>query len=350
MLARKADFGGAFTSLSAVWEAPGIGPARFTELVIALGVDTIPHTPTLSQGDTQPAHPRDSASATELEFSYEVMKEGLGPTAGTIIARACSRCASFAPGFNSELGVWEAQVEITGLVLDGEDDNVAVSIQMDERMQPYDWLQPLDKAVPQFQFPAKMQLNNSMIIKAKIKATGEVISLVSRDVPCQAGRIVDWPPYGVRLHSQREINYVDASQPLGPPLLKIGDATTYLTGPAYFFLHRPDIMKYEYIPGDGPRDLPAVRLEWAAMPVDLPTTDMFHHYHVYRSPNPDFGEGGWANVSGAIFENEWVDPNPPSGPLHYRVVCVTKTIFGDNYEAPPGQIKRVEPGISLFRV
>ena len=242
------------------------------------------------------------------------------------------------------------QVKISGLVLDGEDDHVAVSIQMDERMLPYDWMQPLDKTAASFQFPAKMQLNNSMIIKARIKATGETISLVSRDVPCQAGRIADWPPYGVRLHSQREINYVDASKPLDPPVLRIGDATTYLTGPGYFFLHRPDITEYAYVPGAGPRDLPAVKLKWAPMPKGLPTTDMLSHYHVYRTPNPDYGETSWLNVSGRVYENSWVDPNPPTGPIFYRIASVTVTTFGDDYEAPPGQVKRVEPSASLFRV
>jgi hypothetical protein len=339
-----------FNTLNEVLAAPGLGAARFTELVLALGVDVVPFVPRISQSDQQPSDPRISASETELEFKYDLTKAGFNGIGGTIICRACSRCSAFAPGLNSQLNTYEAQVEITGLVLSGEDEHVKAAIEMDERMKPYDWMHPLDAGAKEFQFPAKMQLNNSMIIKTEIKSTGERLSLVSRDVPCQAGRVINWPPYGVRLHSQREINYVDAREPLGPPVLRIGDATTYLTGPGYFFLHRPDIIEYRYIPAGGIRDLPAVELKWKPMPSGLPTTEMHDHYHVYRSQDPDLGEGSWVNVSGCVHGPEWVDPNPPAGPLYYRVACVTVTILGDDYEAPYGQVKRVEPAVSVFRV
>lgn len=351
ILDARATAGGRFTSLDQVSGVPGLGAARFTELVLALGTDPVPFVPDVSQRDYQPAGARPSASMTELEFEYKIVApgpfEGLG---GAVVARACSRCAAFAPSFNNELEVWESQVEITGLVLGGEDDNIAVAITMDERMLPFDWMQPLDKQAGQFQFPAKMQLNNSMIIKAKLKSTDEVITLVSRDVPCQAGRVINWPPHGMRLHAQRKIVYVREDDPLGKPVLEIGDATTYLTGPCVFFDHRADITEYQYIAGAGPRDLPAVRLVWRPVPADAPGGDLLDHYHVYRSMNPRLGEGGWQNVSGHVSENTWIDPNPPRGPLYYHVVCVTKTLLGDDYEGPPGQVKRVEPADSVFRV
>lgn len=339
-----------FSALAEVEALEYLGPSRFTELVLALGVDVTPVIPDLSQGTTQPRVPRPSASVTDLEFKYRLnlpvpdeKKEGI------IVARACSRCSVYAPAFNKELGVWESQVKITGLVLDGENDDIAVSITMDERMRPYDWMQPLDTSAKQFQFPAKMQLNNSMIIKAQIKATGQNISLVSRDVPCQAGRVNSWPPYGARLHSQRNIQYVDASNPLGPPIVEILDATTYLTEACEFFIHRADIQSYEYKPAKSTRDLPAVSLEWRGVRREVPGGQLFNHYHVYRSQDPTLGDGSWANVSGPIQRTEWVDPNPPNGPLYYRVVPVHITTFGDYYEGPSGQEFRVEPKVSVFR-
>src|SRR5262249_19973113 len=305
----------------------------------------------ISQGLLQPSEPRISASMTELHFNYEIVAPGpLQGTTGEIVARACSRCSSFAPSFNKELNVWESQIEITGLALSGEDQAVSMAITMDERMQPYDWMQPLDKSAPQFQFPAKMQLNNSMILKTRVKATGETMTLVSRDVPCQAGRVTNWPPYGVRLHTQREITYYDSNDPLGQPVVKILDGTTYLTGPAIFFLHRPDILEYEYIPAQGERDLPAVRLTWRAMPVGIEGADLHDHYHVHRTSDPEQGEAGWQQVSGHAKDNTWVDPNPPRAPLYYRVACVLRTGLGDDYEGPPGQTRRVEPAASVFRV
>jgi hypothetical protein len=246
--------------------------------------------------------------------------------------------------------VWESQVKITALILDGENDDIAVSITMDQRMLPYDWMHPLDASAGRFQFPAKMQLNNSMILKTRIKATDEVLSLVSRDVPCQVGRVTNWPPYGMRLHTQDQILYYNADDPLGDPVLRITDGTTYLLGECALLSHRADTTEYEYIAATGERDLPAVSLTWRPVPADPSASESSVHYHVYRSPDPDLGVGSWVNVSGCVTANAWVDPNPPRGPLYYKVVPTLTTIFGDDYEGLPGQVLRVEPKESVFRV
>ena len=107
VLSHRDTLGAHVMSLDTIATVEGISPARFTELIIALGVDTIPYVPRLSQGDTQPAHPRDSASSTELEFTYEILNPALPPHTGIIVARYCTRCASFAPGYNEERKSWE---------------------------------------------------------------------------------------------------------------------------------------------------------------------------------------------------------------------------------------------------
>jgi hypothetical protein len=252
-----------FTSLEQLWNVDGLGPARFVELVRSIA-DTDPVTvPDLGRTAPGLGLPVFSASETELQFSYEVLADGpLQGMTGATVARYCTACQTTAASFNGELKTWESQVQITGLILDGEDENMKYSIQMDLRMQPYDWMHPLDEKAGQFQFPAKMQLNNSMIIDTEIKATGHRMTLVSRDVPCQVGRVTNWPPYQMTLHTQDNVAYHNQADPLGAPVLRILDGTTHLFGPDSFFSVRTDVTRFSYVPSEGERGLPAVVLEW----------------------------------------------------------------------------------------
>jgi hypothetical protein len=337
-----------YKSLEQLRDTPGLGPARFVELVRSIA-QTDPVTPTtLGYDGVQPAQMTFSASETELQFSYEILggppRRGGGGGAAT--ARYCTACESSSASFNLELDRWETQVKITGLILDGEDKNMKFSIQMDLRMLPYDWMQPLDEKAKQFQFPAKMQLNNSMIIDAEIKGTGQRMTLVSRDVPCQVGRVTSWPPYKMMLHTQDQVTYYNQADPLGQPVMRILDGTTYLFGPDFFFSLRTDITRYEYVQSAGERGLPAIALQWDAK---LGGQARIDHYRVFRTANPAFGEGSWIDVSGPVKGGQWVDPNPPHGPTFYRVAPVMKDIFGKDYQGFPGQIRRVESGGSIFR-
>ena len=336
-----------FSDIRELWQIEGLGPARAVELIRSIaGTDAITQAD-LGQGELGPGHPTFSASETELRFSYEIL--GAGPLAdirSSTIARYCTTCNTSAPSLNRELNTWESQVQITGLILDGEDEHIKYSIQMDLRMAPYDWMQPIHKPDESFTFPAKMQLNNSMIIDTEIKATGQRMTLVSRDVPCQVGRITQWPPYEMTLHTQDKIQYHNQADPLGAPVMRITDGTTFLLGPDFFFSVRTDIIAYRYLPADGERGLPAVELEWYAR---MDEKNRIHHYHIYRSANPELGKGSWVNVSGPILSSPWIDPNPPAGPLFYRIVPVMQDIFGKDYEGFPGQIRRIEPAASVFR-
>lgn len=343
-----------FSTVQQVYDVEGLDPERFGELCVALGQEPQPYVPDLWQGSEQPTAPRPSASETVLKFGYRVLKKGpLYGLEGEILTlpnspRYCTACAVFAPSFNEEIQIPESQVQITALILGAEDDNFVFSITMDQRMRPYDWMHPLDKTAKEFQFPAIMQLNNSMIIKTKIKATGQIMTLVSRDVPCQVGRITGWPPYGMTLLTQREILYHDSEDPLGDPVLLITSGTTYLFEKDTFFSRRVDIKSYKFVPGEGDRGLSAVLLSWDDPPPEGPCkTD---HYHVYRTRDPSKGEHSWMNVSGHVKGGSWIDPNPPAGPNYYRIVPVLLTILGDDYEGFPGQMLRVEPAQSVFRV
>jgi hypothetical protein len=336
-----------FTSLEQVWEVEGLGPARFVEIVRSIADTDKVTIPDLGQNTSGPGSPVFSASETELQFHYEVLAEGpMKGLQGETAARYCTACSTTAANFNSELNAWETQVQITGLILDGEDKNIKYSIQMDLRMQPYDWMHPLDEKANQFQFPAKMQLNNSMIIDTEIKPTGQRMTLVSRDVPCQVGRVTNWPPFLMTLHTQDKVVYYNQAVPLDSPILRILDATTFLFGPDFFFSVRTDVTRYRYIAPSGDRGLPAVELEWQPK---LGGKGRIHHYHVYRSPNPDLGKGSWVKISGPVMGGVFIDPNPPQGPNYYRVVPVMQDIFAHDYEGFPGQICRVEPGVSVFR-
>ncbi len=339
-----------YKNLKELWNAEGLGPARFVELVRSIAkTDRAVAAKSLSS-NVQPSYMNFSASETELQFSYEVFMPPGSPLQsgmrGTAAARYCTACQSSEAAFNAEIGAWESQVQITGLILDGEDKNMKFSIQMDLRMLPYDWMQPIDPNAKQFQFPAKMQLNNSMIIDTELKATGQHMTLVSRDVPCQVGRVMNWPPYNMMLHTQDKVVYYNQADPLGQPVMRILDGTTFLFGPDQFFSLRTDIDHYQYVASAGERGLPAVVLGWNAQ---LGGKGRISHYHVFRSPNPSLGEGSWVNVSGPVAGGKWVDPNPPRGPLYYRVTPVMKDIFGKDYQGFPGQVRRVEAGSSVFR-
>jgi|GEM_PF-3535682 len=352
--------GSGFTSLQQVMDVPGVGPARFTEIVRSIANTDPVMFPNLASA-VQPAGPIVSASETCLAFTYELLLPGLqGVRGGFDILPAdvlggfgnrncqdASSCSISAPSFNEQLNQFEAQVQITGLILDGEDDIARIAIRMDHRMLPYDWIRPLNPHATQFQFPAMMQLNNSMILDLELKESGERMTLVSRDVPCQVGRVTAWPPYRMMLHTQDQVKYYNQADPLGPAVLKILDATTFLIGPENFLSARTDITRYEYIPGEGERGLPAVVLNWVPQLGGSPMP--IHYYEVHRSSNPNHGECGWVNVSGPVYGGSWVDPNPPRGPLYYRVLPVYVDILGMPYHGFPGQARRVEPADSVFR-
>lgn len=353
--------GTGFANLQQLWDVPGIGGPRFIEICRSIANTDAVTIPVLGS-PFQPSIPLFSASRTQIVFRYELLipgpmqglKGGFQLQPADVAAgygnRNCqdaSSCAISAPSFNEEIGQWESQVQITGLILDGEDELTKMSIRMDHRMLPYDWVRPLDPEAQQFQFPAMMQLNNSMVIDTLIKETGQRMTLVSRDVPCQTGRVTQWPPYQMTLHTQDEVTYYDQADPLGPEILKILDGVTFLHGPENFFSARTDITSYEFMPGLGDRGLPAIVLHWTPQLGGTPMA--IHHYEVHRTSNPTHGEGSWVNVSGPVIGGTWIDPNPPIGPLYYRVAPVFVDIFGEDYVGFPGQVKRVEPKKSVFR-
>lgn len=109
----------------------------------------------------------------------------------------CSSCRTAGPSFNQETGAWEVRLEITRLILDGSNEHATVNVTMDHSLNPYDFMKPLDDDASSFQFPARMQLNNNMILKVRPKG-GETLTLVSRETPVQVGVINHWPPYGMR--------------------------------------------------------------------------------------------------------------------------------------------------------
>lgn len=350
--------GAGFTTLGELWAVPGLGPARFTEVIRSIAKTDTPVTPSFFADET-PDRPISSASETELKFQYELLLPGplqgvkghypADPQVG-IGSRCCvkaSSCNLMAPSFNRELNRYEAQIEITGLILFGENEDTKIAIRMDHRLRPYDWMQPLDSAAAAFEFPALMQLNNSMILDLEIKSTGQQFSLVARDVPCQVGRTTNWPPHKMTLYSTEPLVYYDAADPMGPPVVRILDATTFLRGPENFLSRRTSFNSYEFIKPTTPRGLPAIVLTFDAPLGGQPVA--IDHYAVHRTQDPSHGEGGWSNVSGPLTNGQWIDANPPPGPLYYRVVPVILDIFGQPYEGFPGQVLRVEPAQSSFR-
>lgn len=352
--------GSGFTGLAGLWAVPGLGPARFTEVVRSIAKTDQPIVPSLFSA-TSTAVPFGSSSETELKFEYELLLpgplhgfKGRYPPPGRQVrgfgSRGCtsaSSCDVFASSFNQQLNRHEAQIEITGLLLFGENDDSKVSIRMDHRLRPYDWIQPIDTTAATFGFPAVMQLNNSMMLDLEIKSTGQRFSLIARDVPCQVGRCMNWPPHNMLLWSTEPLVYYDATDPLGPPIVRIMDATTFLRGPENFLSMRPNIQSYQYIPPNMSRGLPAIDLRFNAPLGGEPVA--IDHYVIYRTQDPTKGDSNWSNVSGRLTHGQWVDANPPQGPLYYRVVPVILDVFGQPYEGFSGQPLRVEPATSIFR-
>lgn len=351
--------GDGFTGLDRLSAVQGLGLARFVEIVRSIAKTDAPVQPAMFR-EMAPDRPIISASNTELKFEYELLLEGpLKGTRGTFPppqqaqgfgSRGCTNASScnLAPAsFNQELNRFESQIEITGLMLDGDNGDTKVAIRMDHRLRPYDWMQPIDAGAEDFEFPAVMQLNNSMMIDLEIKATGQKFSLVARDVPCQVGRCVNWPPHLMTLYSTEPLVYYDAADPLGPPIVKIIDATTFLRGPENFLGLRPRINTYEFIKPETDRGLPAVKLQFDAPLGGEPV--VIDHYLVQRSQDPSHGEASWSTVSGPWKQPQWIDPNPPPGALYYRVVPVMVDTFGQPYGGFAGQVLRVEPATSVFR-
>jgi hypothetical protein len=198
--------GAGFASLADVAATPGLSSGRFSELVVALGVDPQPYEPYFVRGSTQPDHLTFSASRTELDFTYQRLAEGAADEY-VITGARCSSCRTAGPSFNEETGAWEVRLEITRLILDGSNANATVNVTMDHSLNPYDFMKPLDGDAPSFLFPARMQLNNNMILKVRPAGGAETLTLVSRETPVQVGAINHWPPYGMRLHSVGTTDY-----------------------------------------------------------------------------------------------------------------------------------------------
>ncbi|MBG0569199.1 hypothetical protein [Actinoplanes aureus] len=336
---------GGFTDLAAVAGTPELSSGRFSELVAALGVDRQPYEPEFARGSTQPSHGTFSASRTELDFSYQMLTPGAGEVKVLQGAR-CSACRTNVPSFNDETNSWEARLQITRLIIDGGNADATVNVTMDHSLNPFDFMKPVDRDAPTFQFPALMQLNNNMILKVR-PAGGETLTLVSRDAPVQVGIIHHWPPYGMRLHSVGTTDYHVLGDPEATPVLRVLDGTTFLTGPSNFLNHRADIVRHRYTPPEAPGRLPSVALSWKPVPPGDEYEREADYYHVYRG----ISEDSWSNVSGPVSRTEWVDLTAPpvAGALSYRVVPVWVTSMGEIFEGFPGQPLRVEPAGSSAR-
>lgn len=353
---REREHEGRFGDLEAVAAVPGLTAGRFGELVTDLGTE--PHAFEPEMSTEAPGRQRFSASRSELDFTYELLTDVGGHRSGTVShvrAARCTSCGSSVPAYIGDQERYEARVDVTKAIFDGEDDFATINVEMDNNLTPYDFMVPLSDRRQAFGFPALMSLNNNMVLHVRLKDGGEELTLVSGEVASQAGKIFAWPPYGMRLHTLGPSDYHVRGDDSKTPVLRVLDGTTFLTGPSNFLGHHADILGHEATVTKS-NELRAVRLRWRPVPDDTRYERQADHYHVYRAvveePSSDEpSEAAWRRVSGPVRTAEWTDEDVPSGAatVYYRVVAVWVTSLDRAFEGFPGQSVRIEPPGSPFR-
>ncbi len=348
-LMEKASDGIGFEDVKSLAAVPGLSPGKFSELIVGLGVDDVQYEPYLGQGKIQPAEPLFSASRTEIEFQYELLLPGeLNGQQGTFKAGRCSSCRTFVPvplrerkdgeEEKDEPDDWEARIDVTKVIMYGEDANLEVSVSMDFSFRPHDFMRPANKGLNRFTFPAMMQLNNNMTMRVRVKSSGMTFELGTRENQIQVGKTRFWPPYGVRLHSMLPSDYHIIGDPKATPVLRVTEGVTFLDGPSNFLNHRPDITLVEVVNQKSVRS-PRVRLEWQPVPDADKYERQADYYFVYRTLDSNKSEASWHKISGPVKGSSWVDHSLPPGfySAAYRVVAVWVTPLGDEFEGFPGQ-------------
>lgn len=220
------------------------------------------------------------------------------------------------------------------------------------------------------QLPGITYFDQFMTIKIRMRDTGKIMTLVTKESTRMSATTEVWPPVGAVYRPEKDIWYWDVDNLDGPPVARTFAGQVELgTVPKNIFAVQPSIWKIGKetveIPAEveGKRKvLTGVALYWQ----DASEVDGFDHYALYRMiPTAMDWEAKqspaeWEEIGGEIRDNHFVDyaivksandrmaratlseSAAVSDHAYYRVALVKMSKIGDAIDGPWGPWVRVD--------